>query len=296
MPDLWRRSWSLTLGRLRIASTQTPALDVEFQVEKDTTAKPNKLELKVYNLSEQHREMVGASDAVELRAGYVDLESTIFSGQARDVWSGRDGADIVTQVEAEDAGTGYRTGSISRAFARGATPILVARACCEAMGVGDGNVSELASADAFAQGYTAQGPAHRVLSDVVRAAGMTWSVQDGVLQLRRGRPVNTRAVLLTPASGLVGSPAKEQTKRGSPVTYKAKALMMPGLYPGRVVRIEAGSFEANLQIKRARYVGATGGEDWSVDMVLEEYGGAAGTTGTTGTPPWPPPGPMDIIS
>jgi hypothetical protein len=152
------------------------------------------------------------------------------------------------------------------------------------MAVGYGNLSANLSAltlggggTAYRNGTTVSGPARAVVDRIVRAAGLRWSVQDGVFQLRNGsRPANSNAILLKPGS-LVGSPAKQYQKKRSgqvdPTKTKitAKALLNPGYYPGRLVVLESQEINGNFSVERCRNVGATFGNDWYSQLLLTAY-------------------------
>ena len=285
MPLLENRDWSVQVGTLRISpGLPGRSLTCQFEIAKSTEREPNRCTLKIANLAQRNRDALQQADdpQIEIRAGYVGLSDIIFVGNARDIWSYRDGVDTWTEIESEDGGTAYRrTTTIQRLFHAGTTVSTVIEACAEAMGVGLGNTREVAAGaelesggNNYPSGTTVSGVAWRQLNRVCRSASLRWSVQNGVLQLRAaGRPAETvLAPLLTPSTGLLDSPTRgARDARTGRVSYQAKALINPGLYPGRVVRIESREVNANLMIKRADYQGDTTGDDWFVDMELQEY-------------------------
>ena len=95
--------------------------------------------------------------------------------------------------------------------------------------------------------------------------GYTWSVQDGNLQLLpNGGALAREAILLSPDTGLVGSP--EQGKHG---VVKAKAFLVPGLVPGQTVQLQSRGTSGNYRIETAEYTGesrGTGPGSWGVEM------------------------------
>ena len=52
---------------------------------------------------------------------------------------------------------------------------------------------------------------------------------------------------------------------------KAKAMLIPGLVPGRVVRLESDLYNGNYEITEVEYVGQSFGKDWMAVMVLRNY-------------------------
>ena len=277
------RVWSVDIGTTRIRNVDgARELSVIFEVAKSLEREPNTATVRIANLSRStRRSMEEAEDPqVTLRAGYPDLDDIIFVGDARDIWSERDGTEVWTNIEAEDGGRSYRTAEIERSFEADTSVETVIRYCAEAMGVGLGNTTvaidgaTLTQADdRYAEGITLSGPAWRQLDRVCRSCSLRWSVQNGVLQLRgSGRPAVTRAILLRPGSGLVGSPTRgKKEPRQEHASYSVRSLLIPGLYPGRVVRVESEEVNADLLCRRARYSGDTRGEDWFADLEVQEY-------------------------
>jgi hypothetical protein len=257
-----------------------------FDVEKSTKREPNKARMEIFNLSKNRRDSLSTADAIELYAGYVDNFSMIYSGDIKDIWTTIDvrGGGTRTVIESNDGGLAYRRTRVARTFGDNTTVEEVLRYIVGEMGIGEGNLQELESVSertngptSFPNGIVLSGMAYRALDNIIRSRGLRWSVQNGNLQLRRGnRPVRETAVVLSPTSGLIDSPEKDHTKannrrRGRKATISCKSLLIPGLYPGRVVQLESAELTGNYQVKRVLYRGSTDGDDWSCDLTLEEY-------------------------
>ena len=280
--SLWRYDWSVQIGTLLIRPGPINNFTVKFSVARSTGREPNSCQIQIANLSDARVQELEAMDnpAVSLRAGYVGAVDTIFSGNAPTVYTVHEIPNRWTKIEASDAGDSYRSATIERSFAADTSVATVIAACAEAMDVGMGNAASVAAdaelnsgGNTYATGTVLSGPAWRQLDRVCNSCGLRWSVQSGVLQLRaRGRAAETSAVRLTPSTGLIGSPTRgEKDRRTRRVTYGATSLMRPGLYPGRVVRIESRSVNANLLCKKTKHTGDTTGGDWIVEMELQEY-------------------------
>jgi len=230
---LWRRAWRVDLGSLRIeGDSQTPSLDLNFNITKDVKRTPNSLELNIYNLSENHRQQIESADPlrVVVRAGYMTADSALFFGDVHVANSQRDrkrrrrirkkhqkdqavssfeGPDIVTRIEAQDGGRGYSSMEIQKSYAANTALITVLRDLIAAMGIGEGNLATAGvPTTIYTEGTTVTGRAWRELDRLVRSAGLRWSVQDGALQLLRDQtPLRQTAIVLSPETGLIGSPA-----------------------------------------------------------------------------------------
>lgn len=292
MPELFQRAWTLQVGRLLIDAS-TPSnkpLSINFKVTKSVKKEPNTIELDVINLSPDHRgEIESATDVqLTLSAGYVSNIQVIFDGSLRlaknkkrqkkkrknTVGSQRIGLEVITEIEGEDGGTAYRDAFVSSSFPA-ATPVTsVLRSAVRAMGIGEGNLTEFGAFSSikgigsqYGEGAVLYGRAHRELDRLVRALGLTWSVQNGNLQLLEGgKSLQETAVKLTTKSGLIGSPSKENDS-----TITVTALLIPDLYPGRKVVIDAKDVDVQAIIQRVTYIGDTAGVEWYAQMELKEY-------------------------
>jgi hypothetical protein len=91
-------------------------------------------------------------------------------------------------------------------------------------------------------------------------------VQSSVIQIlpRRGS-LPSRAVVLSPSSGLVGRPVVAADGK-----VTARAFIQPDLYPGRTVQFRTADLSGTYRIEKAKYTGDTFGTDWYVDLECEE--------------------------
>ena len=173
---------------------------------------------------------------------------------------------LFRSITAGDGEHAIRTARASTSFAPGTTLADAIRSLGATMGLGGGNLSS-ASAAASAvllEGAVVRGPAAQELTRLCSSAGLSWSVQDGILQLLPiGRALSRVAVSLSPDTGLVESPT-----RSKGVTVKAKALLLPDLVPGRLVALESEAVRGTYRIDEVSYTGATRGDDWYADLTL----------------------------
>ncbi len=280
MPVLFERLWEVKVNGLDVSG-----LDSSFQIFKSTKREPNTCQLSVINLSADTRQQLEELDnpRIEVKAGYVPDAavpgappriSTLFVGDARSLTTEHDGITAVTTFEARDRGRAYQRARINQSFAAGSTVEQVLRAAVLALGVGEGNLSDFTAglalengAGVFPEGYVASGSAQRVVDEIVRGAGLRWSVQNGVLTIRRrGQPLQTTATLISVATGMVGAPAA-----GDRGTVNVVSLIQGGLDPGRKVVLQSRQFSGGYEIRAAEYVGDTAGNDWYANLELKPF-------------------------
>lgn len=253
------------------------ALRTTFRVTKRLTKEPNEMELTIYNLNDQQRaSMQKLPLAVVLEAGYEDGTATIFSGDARYVDSGREGADWITKIQAGDGERSYRFSAFSESFKSGTSVAAVFQRAAAALGVDADAATAVVNSgvlDQFSQGASFHGRASAAIDSLLKGRGFEWSIQDGKLQvLATGKPLQNAAVLLNANSGLIGvpthaAPAKPGTKQAfhAPI-MKIKSLLQAQLAPGKLMRLESAAVSGNFRIEQVIHSGDTHGGDWFSEL------------------------------
>ncbi len=274
---LFARTWRLTVGELRVNAP----LRIAFEIERTVRPQPNTAHVKVWNLTREHQaQLEQARDAqVIVEAGYANdrgLEQ-LFRGRARSTRSQRDGADVLTEIEARDGGREFQQARIEASFEPGVSVSTVLRRCVDALGIGAGNLDEVAriaqletGGDTYGEGTVLSGQASRELTRILASYGLRWSVQHGALQvLRRGSALQHGALRLTPETGLVGSP-----EIGSRGRVRARALLTPELWPGRRVALQSQRAEGHYAVRAVTYTGDSHGDEWFASCELAPEGTA----------------------
>jgi hypothetical protein len=280
-PVLWGRKATVQVGPLII-----DGLTVRFNVQLDDS-NIGKAEIAVYNLNENHRKQIeqvvnyGAPMAVILKAGYVGREQNqLFKGAVREATSVKDPPDWVTTFRTGD-GDGVAQVRVNKDYPKGTSiGVMVmdaAKALQESVGVGLGNL-----VTAIKQGKTKdgvltlvgtggaiQGSAFKELKNKLRTMGLDVVVQDQELQVTPiGEPILAPATLISPGTGLIGSPQKAKVKEEA--VLKVKALILPGLRPKRTVQVQSALVSGLYVIRRVQYKGDTSGNDWYAEMECVE--------------------------
>lgn len=299
--SLFMRDWAVRIGTPASGDTingiDVSELDIEFKVSKDLTAKPNECELTIHNLRQESRDILDAYNLydpkkskksssgskgtkqakrpkngkirVEIEAGYRGLfRPLIFLGDLRNAVSElqQDGS-WTTTIRGSDNALAIQVSRVSRSFEPGARHIDVVRALTTAMGVGTGNILQVADLlqEVYPHGTVVDGQASAELTRVLRGAGVAWSIQDGSVQfLRRGAGAFRQAVLLNANSGLVGSPQRQTTG-----LVLVRSLINPFLACGQYVTLESQSLSGDYYVSKITYSGSTFGQDWYADCELQ---------------------------
>lgn len=268
---LFGRTWAVTLRTTRVTN-----LRVAFVVEKSLAPAANKMALRVWNMAEVDRNVIGTSEQlpVQIVAGYQSGASTIFLGNVRNGRSKYEPSDVgwVTEVTAGDAEAKIRKARVASAFAPGsAKPDAVIRRIASSIGVSYGNldaaVASLKSLDLWPSGTVIFGSARRELSLTCLALNKEWSIQDGALQiLDRGKVLAGEALFLTPQTGLLGTPTVD-AKRIATI----RCAMIPDVVPGRLVVVRDEALRGQFRIEKTVHKGDSHGSEWEIEITGSPY-------------------------
>lgn len=246
--------------------------------------------------------LVGIS--VQVEAGYVNNTSVLFGGDLRELASTRDDVNWKTTLSGDDGGRSYREARFANgglSFRKGAPIGGILQQCADALDIGLGNAADFETTAQIAGfGSTLpgpmvlDGPVAPNLTRVLASIGLTWSVQRGALQLRqKGKPLDMTAILLSPSTGLLGAPestidssvslgnpqqfaagaalATKKTKQNDPSIIKLKAMLIPGLVPGRKITLQSAAFNGGYYLTEVEYVGQSWSNTWECNCVARVY-------------------------
>lgn len=250
-------------------------LKTSFRVSRTIDREPNKCEISVHNLIPESVRLFQEEGAViVLEAGHGDTVDTLFLGDIdRAVVTSR-GTDRVLQIEASDGGRKLRGAEITESFGRGTSLQTVFDALANSLGVPIGPASRIPRID-IARGIVLSGPVRDALDLVTRSVGLVWSVQDDELVVVARDPVgaviagllsDTResAPLVSPASGLIGSP--RQTEEG----VEVETLIDGRLRPGRRFVLESRDLSGVYRASEVEHIGDSFGEQAYYTRVTAE--------------------------
>jgi hypothetical protein len=259
-----------------VDSIRATGLRFQFKAEKSLEKAPNTLDLSITNLATGTRAGMRTKGApVILLAGYRGRVEQVFSGDARSIDHVKSGAEWVTRVKCGDGEKQYRFARVAESFAPGTTAAAVVRQLARKLGIDttglDDSISGLAT-KVYQHGYSAWGRASDELDKVLAAHGLTWSVQDGRIQvLADGSASKGRAIVLSSDTGLVGSPEHgTPQKKGKPSILKARSLLQPSIRPGSVVELRARSVKGQFRCVKVTHTGDTHGNEWFSDLEMHQ--------------------------
>lgn len=209
------RQYRLSAGQagatgFEIGGDQRP-LHISFSVEKADTDSQNTAKVSIWNLNDQHLAELNKDDCVvALKAGYGTVMPLIFTGVVTFATTKTDGSDIVTEIELVDNRIELRDTFVSVSYTGTVNCKTLIQDTADQMGL-TVSFSYNAEFKDIPNGYSYVGPARNVLTKACDTSGLTWSINNGVLQVKKPGDTMSREVYeLSADTGLIGIPAKVQ--------------------------------------------------------------------------------------
>ena len=253
--------------------------DAEFDVKRSLKPEPPSATIRVYNLPKNVQLALSGSKAlvVQLQAGYQGTTTLIYFATCSSAITQRvNGKDIVTTFESGDAEVQFATARLNAKTSqhKPTVPVGIAlQSIVDALGVNQGNAFSVIGALENAgvksvPGSALSGAASRRLTDLLASVGYGWSIQNGSLQiLGVDATINAgQAIVLSESSGMIESPSVD-TKG----VLSAKALIIPGLLPGALVKVDGEFMQGTFRVYQTRHVGETAGKPWYVEIEGTKY-------------------------
>ncbi len=221
MNSNWDRQYCLKAGVAGAAGFEVgapcpphnDALHISFSLEKTDSATLNTSKISLWNLNQtQLNELARTNCILELCAGYGTSRPCIFRGTVSNVVTELDGADRMTEIEAIDGFAEIKDTFVSISYRGKVTAKRLLEDAANQLGlpvVYSASAVRLLTQAALPSGYSYVGAAKNVLNTSCNLAKVTWSIQNGTLQVRKvGEPISTRVQVISPSSGLIGIPKK----------------------------------------------------------------------------------------
>jgi hypothetical protein len=270
---LYERIW-----RVRVGDLDVTTLDIQFDIKRTLKREPNTCEVKIYNLSRENIAKLRSTNNIDIQvnAGFKsDVDPPLlFRGASRtEVYAKVDGTETVVSIKARDGGQMPRT-RINRSYDAGVPLRRVLNDLVDAMGIGRGNLDDFindplqtSGRTDFPEGFVAAGAPYVLFDRTMRATGLRWSLQNGVIQILRRVPTRTiRGKLLNSQTGLIDYPTVDKNGK-----VTCNVLIQPGIEPGRIVRVESVFITGDFEVQEANYKGSTTGakSDWKATLILK---------------------------
>lgn len=249
---------------------------VAFRVVKTLGTDVNTSDVRIYGLSQDTRQRIlSEGEVVQIEAGYASGTEVLGIADITRAVVERQPPDIITLLECGDGVRALRDRKVALSFEAGASVQRVLDRIAQELALGE-RATGAQVEGTYREGVSFSGTAKDALNRVTQRAGVTWSIQDGELQiLDRVEAAQGRGVLLTPETGLLHSPERLddvglETDRQKQAGWRVRTLLNPKIRPGERLVIESAEVSGEYRIDTVEHVGDTRANDWFTEA--EVYG------------------------
>ncbi len=184
-------------------------LHISFSLQKSDLTTQNTGKIEIWNLSDAHiAELERPNCVVSLRAGYKTNMTLIFAGIVSFTKTEMDNADRKTTIEVVDNLIALRDSYVSISY----NGVVNWRTIFDDVANQIGVVPVYSYNAEFVNvenGFSFIGLAKDILSKGCECCGLDWSIQNGILQIKKkGDAISQSVYLLAPDTGMIGMPEK----------------------------------------------------------------------------------------
>ena len=238
MSLLFNRNYRLEIESKDTLTTITQ-LRIQFLCKKNRATTANELTVKVYNPNQDTiNQCLVSGSIVRLYAGYNEEIKLIAQSQITTATPIYEGVDIILNLECLDGVESIRKTKVSISFQAGSTVKQVLNALVEYLQIPLKVAPDVDLNKKFNNGYSFAGGVGTALDEVTDRAFAKWAMQDGTLLIiGQSGTTNANAVLLTPDTGMIGTPMPiEDTVNSLEVGeirrgWKVKSLLQGDINP-----------------------------------------------------------------
>jgi len=283
----WLRNYKIIIGKQGQQGIQFGGnaygdnLHVSFDIEKTDDTSNNTASMKLWNLSDEHINALSADGTkVEIRAGYSDNLATVYYGDVVEVVEELDDSDRMVEVELSEGVSDFQS-YVSFSLAGSVPCVSVLSRFINEIGspsvIYSNTASELINNVKYGNGYSYVGRTKDGFSAVLSKCGLTWSMQNGVIQIYKvGESITTKAYLLSSDTGLIETPkrivlnskgelvsdAKKKKEAGNVKGYEIVYLMNGSIGVNDLVHVKTKKIDGTYRVKNVTISGDNYEGDW----------------------------------
>ncbi|MEE1122508.1 MAG: hypothetical protein UHU06_03025 [Acinetobacter pseudolwoffii] len=198
----------------------------------------------------------------------------------------------MTSLELADGTISLRDSYCSLSYAPNTSAKTIIQRCANEMGVPVVYGDDVGELESYKNGYSFIGQAKDALTEICNALGLSWSIQNNILNvILAGGTSTNRGLVFSPQSGLVGVPerivqAEYKSNKSNPKkTQKQKAkkeklrkkagwkintLLVPSVNPADLVKVESKGITGWFRVEKVSHRGEYNGTNWGTTMELIE--------------------------
>ena len=271
----WIRAYQLSAGQVGEIGFGTNELHIQFSVEKSDVASPNTAKISIWNLNPAHKAALEEKDCiVTLNAGYRGNTPMVLTGTVTNVVTEDDGADQKTTIDVLDGRKELRDSYVTLGYLQSTDSKLILQDAAGQMGLPI-TFSPGASFKPL-ESYSYVGLAKNVLDKVCASNNLTWTIQNGVIQVTKpNESISTVAHLISPQTGLIGSPKKltqseknsgsaeeNSSKNKAQAGWEIRYFLNAAIGVNDLVQLQSKAASGIFRVKSVKMQGDNMAGDW----------------------------------
>ncbi len=281
------RQYRLTIGKAggtgseigETSKSQPVALHVNFSIQKTDLEAQNTGRVTVWNLNKQHLAVLDEKDcALALKAGYGNRLALIFAGIVTNSTTSLDGADVKTEIEVVDNLVEVRDTYVAISYTGTVNWKTIMDDVANQMGVAV-TYSYNAEFVDIPNGFSFVGQAKEIMNKGCKCCGLVWSLQNGVMQVKKPGDVMSKEVyVLSADSGLLGIPARvtEAAAQGEAepeIGWDVEYFLNGAIHVDDYVKLESKKVSGYFRVYSIDITGDNVTGDWICKARLKEVSG-----------------------
>ena len=216
-----------------------PDYEVQFRVDFAKGGDPDLAIIELYNLAPETEQIFKRGEEMVLRAGYQGDIGIVMAGEIRPVRVFDEGADRICEIEVLDTSDAYQGTEISESYVPGTTGSQILERAISMSGLERGKIQLVRDA-VYLEGRSVDGKIRTVIEKIAKDCKSEVTVANGTIHVLPPGGWHDEAVLLTPETGLIGSPKRiESDDETSTLLWEAESLLNYRIRAGTLVQIES---------------------------------------------------------
>ena len=243
-------------------------LRVQFSFEKTDLETPNTGKISIWNLSPAHiAELERTNCIASLNAGYGAKRPLVFAGLVIHCETEDDGADKCTTLEVEDSLVSLRDTYVTISYSGKINAKTILDDVANQMGVAV-TYSYNAEFTDLPNGYSYVGQARNVLTIICKTSNLVWSLQNGVLQIKKpGDTLSRQVFVLSASTGMVGTPRRitstaTDDSKADDSGWEVDYLMNTAINIDDYVYLQSEKATGYFRVYSVKVEGDTHGANW----------------------------------
>ena len=245
-----------------------PDYEIQFRADFAKGGDPSVAIIEIYNLSRETEQIFKVGEKLTLRAGYQGDIGIVMAGEIRHFRAFNEGADRVCEIEIHDTSKEYQGKEISESYVTGTTGSLILERVISMRGLERGKILLVRDA-VYPEGRSVDGTIKDVIKKIAEDCKSEVTIANGTIHVLPHDGHYDEAVLLSPKTGLIGSPKRiESDDENSALLWEAESLLNYRIRAGTLVQVESTQVNGLFAVESGSHV--SDGNEFKTVMQLTE--------------------------